>query len=270
MFDLIVTDIKRVIKDKLFLVVCIIAVVLGASMPLLNRAVFGALDALEFVDEIGLDAKSMFFSAFLPSSDLGLLAPILLGVAICKDFTHGTVRNKIISGKSRTQIFFSMLITTCVVLYGVVLLYALVTLAVALCFFDYQAAPFTAGDFGYLMLSVLFSMLIYVFISALVSLFAVLMRSTGLMVVMYIAVNFFFSIVGGVTSVAQAFADPKNKLSYGALEFFNKVNVFTSGIIGSSDSYAAKDVLYIVLPTVVGGALLTLLGWFIFKKKDLK
>ena len=108
MRELLITDLRRIIKDKLFLVACILGVVFAASTPLLYKG----LSLLIGVDNelIGsfANAKSIFFSSFVLGSNFGFVLPILLAIVLCKDFSHGTVRNKIICGKSRTKIFLAM------------------------------------------------------------------------------------------------------------------------------------------------------------------
>ena len=70
--------------------------------------------------------------------------------------------------------------------------------------------------------------------------------------------------------VGVGFADPENKVLYGILEFIDSINLFTSRIIGYGSSYELKHIVYVLVPTVVGSALLVLFGIKIFNKKDLK
>ena len=198
MFDLLKADLKRVFKDKLFMILCIIAGAFILFTPLLYKALFSAID-MEDMMGMAINAKTLLFAAFSPSSDLGLIMPILVMIVLCKDFSQGTVRNKIICGKSRSQIFLSMLITCIIVMCGVMLAYGLLILLVSLTVFDYQAAPFTVSDFGYLMISLGLEMLIYVFIASLVCFFIVFMKNAGLAIVMYFAVNF-LSIISSILS----------------------------------------------------------------------
>lgn len=268
MRDLLKTDLRRLIKDKLFLVVCILGAVFAVFSPLLYKVLFGAL---EVEDMLGMtvNAKTLFFSAFSLGSNFGFIVPILISIIICKDFSQGTIRNKIISGQSRTKVFISMLIASSIVICCVILVHGILTLCTSLLFFPYQATAFSWADFGYLLLSVVFEILVYVFVSTLVCLLCVGMKNTGLAVVMYAAVNFLFTIIGSIFAAALMFSDPQSS-AYPILQFFDKINLFTSTIIGGGSTYLFKDVLYILLPTVGGSALFILFGISIFKKKDLK
>jgi len=54
------------------------------------------------------------------------------------------------------------------------------------------------------------------------------------------------------------------------LEILNNANVFTSTLIGSGVTYSAKDIFYILMPSVGGSVLAVLFGILIFNKKNLK
>ena len=247
------------------MIVCIIGGAFALVTPLLYKVLFSAIDAEELLGAV-TSAKSIFFEAFLPGSNFGLIVPVLLSIIICKDFSFGTIRNKIIIGKSRVSIFLSMFISSATVLCATVLAHALLTLFISLIFFDYQAGQFTAGDFGYLMLSILFEMLVYIFIAALISFLSVFMKNVGLAIVMYIAINFIFTIIGSIVMVASLIAEEKNII----LEFLHNINIFTSSLIGTGSSYEFKDIMYIVLTPIIGTSLFVFLGITVFKKKDIK
>lgn len=269
MLNLLKTDLKRVLKDKLFLILCIIAAAFALFNPLVYKALFVLID-MEAELGMAIDAKTLCFTSFSPGNNLGLIMPIFAAIALCKDFSHGTVRNKIICGKSRTQIFFSMFLTCTVVMCTVMLLHGVLTLLISLLFFEYQAGAFTWGSLGYMLLSFGFEMLVYVFIAALLSLFIVCTKNAGLAIVLYIAINFLFVIFGSIVSAAFMFVDPSKGAAYRILEIVSDSNLFMSTVIGGGTSYTLQQVLCILLPVGVGTAVCVLLGVFFFKKKDLK
>ena len=268
MRNLYVADLKRILKDKLFLVTCILAGVFAVINPLLNKVLFEALDLGDMLGMMA-NAKSMFFSAFLPSDNLGLVMPILIAIIVCKDFSQGTVRNKIISGKSRTAIFLSHLLAAATVMCALMLLHALLTLGVSLCFFSYQETAFTLADFGYLMASIAFELLVYIAIAAIVTFIATLSKNMGICILLYLAISMGFAIVGAVFQVAGAFLDP-SAAGYGAIELLNALNIYTSSLIGAGTTYTAKQVLYILAAPVALTVGCTLLGIRLFAHKNLK
>lgn len=273
MFNLIKTDLKRIFKDKLFLIICIIGGVFGIVTPLLFK-LLTALPGLEDLSSLMLfDAKSLFFNSFSPSGDFGMVLPILVAIIIFKDFSQGTVRNKLICGKSRKQIFISTFISSTVMLCGLILAYALFTLAFSLIFFNFQSTPFATSDLLYLLLTILFKLLIYLFISALISFLCVFMKNAGVTIVVYIALLFVLSLVDGliVMGISSLNVSGLNPTLNQVLTAISKMNVFgTSFPAGNVDVYKLSDILFILLPTVIGSTLFVVLGIVVFDKKDLK
>ena len=277
MTQLIKSDFRKFFKDKLFLVVCILAVVFAVITPLMYVALIGGMGKLDPTTEemfsSYLSSKSQFFGAFSFGNNLGLIAPLLIGIILSKDFTHGTVRNKIISGHSRTSIFLSIFIVCATALFGIILAHALLTLGVSLPFFDYQPAPFTKSDFGYLMLSLLFEFLIYIFAAALVSWLCATRKNVGMVIVMYIAIVFGCTMIAGILQIVIMVlqTNPDMEKTVKILDFVQRINVFnSSATVGMGDSYTLKDSLYYAIPPFAGTVALITHGILKFNRKDLK
>ncbi|MBR2903363.1 MAG: ABC transporter permease subunit [Clostridia bacterium] len=275
MLDLLKADLKRAIKDRLFIVLCIIAGAFAVITPLLYKGMLVLLEwtmasteGLEMF-ELTMTAKSMFFGTFSFGGDFGLILPIFVAIILCKDFSNGTIRNKITCGKSRRSIYFSLLITCSILTCAFMLAHALLTLLVSLIFFEYQSTPFSWGDFGYLMASIGLQLLCCLFVCALLTFFIVFMKNAGLAIVMYFVVSFLMTIVGSITQT-MVMPVPPDEIAYNVLEFFNAANVFMSSIIGSGTTYQLKELLYFLLPTVAFTAIFVTLGLVAFRKKDLK
>ena len=275
MLDLIRTDFRRAFKDKLLIALAIIGGFFAVTTPLLYKGLFLLLELDEIAMQememlgLGMNAKSMFFSSFSLGNNFGLILPILVAIILCKDFSQGTIRNKIICGKSRASIYFSLLTTCAALICGLIMAHAFLTLGVSLVFFDYQATEFSAADFGYLMASLGIELLIFLMISALLVLFIVRMKNAGLAIVMFFVVSFAFMIIGSITQVVAMFSEPDTAI-YEVLEVFNKANVFANMSIGTGTEYELDDILCIVIPNAVATAALVALGFASFRKKDLK
>lgn len=267
MISLLKVDLKRILKDRLFLITCIVCVALALLNPLIYKGL------AFFIGEDGDDiigmftsSKAMFFESFNPANNSGLIASILLGIIVFKDFTHGTIRNKIICGNSRTKIYFSMLISTLIVLWVVILVQALISLGLSLVFFKYQETAFTVKDFGYFMLSVLFEFILYVFISAFISFLCVWVNNAGLYIVCFVGISMALNLFGSLITVYIGLVEYPNKF----LIFLSKINMFMSTIIGKGNTYTLSDVLYSVLPPIIYTGILMVLSIIIFRKKDIK
>lgn len=277
MKDLISVDFKRVLRDKLFLVVCIISGAMALFTPLLNFLIFKAISAVEAgeilsITDNTLTARSLFFSSFAPASNVGLILPLFLGIILCKDFSQGTVRGKIVCGKSRRAIFLSTFTVCFTVMTVVIFAHALLTLLVSVCLFPFQRTPFAASDVGYILLSLLLVLILYLFMAAFVSFLCATMRATGLVIVLYLAVTMFMSIVSSILLMGRAaFQGASKGAAASVIRFLERVNVFGYGsFLGQGTEYGTVDLLfYLFTPTLLAVGLL-LLGMRSFARKDLK
>ena len=274
MGNLLRSDLKRIYKDKLLLIIVVIAAAFAVITPLLYWVLFKALDptAMELAG-LGADAKSLFFTAFNIGNDLGLVAPILIAVILYKDFSHGTIRNKIISGCSRTSIFFSTYLSGFVALFEVTLLYAFITLGVSLIFFPYQTEPFGWKDFGYLLGSLALEVNLYLFVAALVSYICVSSRNMGFVILKYLGVVMGISLVTGILSGAimaiQMLGGQETLLK--VLEVIQNINIYNYVmVIGKGTSYETKELLFMIATPPVLTAILIWLGHHKMCTKDIK
>ena len=277
MTRLIKSDFRKFFQDKLFIVVCILAVVFAVITPLLYLMLFSVADEVDPMTQELLSgyvtAKGQFFGGFSFGNNLGLIAPLLIGIVFFKDFSYGTIRNKIISGHSRRSIFLSIFIVCTIMLFAIVLAHSLLTLGISLPFFDYQSTPFVMHDFWYLLESLLFEFLVYIFVGALVSWLCATMKNLGMVIVMYIAVVFGLSMIAGIlqgiTMVLSV--EPSMAKVVDVIDVLQRINVFnSSATIGMGTEYTTKDVLYYVLTPVLCSAALLGHGMWKFERKDLK
>lgn len=274
MLNLVRSDLRKVVKDRLFLVVCILAVGFALVTPLLYTLLFSDMDPL--LDEITagfLMAKGQFFSAFSLGNNFGFIAPFLLVIILCKDFSYGTIRNKIISGHSRTRIFLSMYLTCAVVLFCVAAFHAFLTLGISLLFFPYQSAPFTVGDLGYFFASLGFELLVFFCVAAILSWLCATMKNVGLVIVLYAAISLGLTMVSAILQVGISVLtmEAGNEALVKVLTFLQNINIFNfSTIIGNGTSYEVKQILYLTLVPIIGCAALLGLSILKFRHKDLK
>ena len=274
MGELFRADLKRVLKDKLLIVMGILAVVFALITPLLYAAIFsmdGLLDDPMLASLVS--AKSQFFQSFSMTNNLGLIAPVLLAIVLCTDFSFGPVRNKIIAGKSRVSIYLSLFAVCALVLGAVMFLSAFLSLGVSLIFFDYQSAPFTFADFGYFMASLGFQVLVLLFMAALLSLLCGCTKNVGSAIVLYVAITFLLVLVGSIVQAVCAVLQltGMNPELVDVLLVLDRLNVGRAvAYIGAGTSYTWKDVLYLLLPPLVGILGFTGFGILRFRRKDLK
>lgn len=275
--NLLKVDFKRVLKDKLFLVMCILALVFSTINPLLMGGIQSIMDdeSLQMVEAAGmtLTGQGQFFDAFTFGNNLGIIAPVLIAIILCKDFSAGTIRNKIISGYQRSRIFLSMYIVCLAVLFGVMLIHGLLTLAISLIFFPFQSSPVTLSSFGYFMGSLGLEFLMYMLIAALVCWLCALRKNVGLVIVLYVAIVMVMTLLAGIlvgVKEVMVFIGG-NDTAVKVIDFFQSINVFYSETyIGQGTGYETKELLSCILTPLVGTGAVLLWSILKFNKKDLK
>jgi len=126
MKNLIKADLYRIFKSKLTLISFIIA----AAIPLFTTLLYLGMgfvlkstvgDEIESVKDL-LNSESLLAGTFSYTNNLGLAVPIFAVVLIMNDVTSGTIRNKIVYGYKRHQIFASHYISIlcyCLILMGI-------------------------------------------------------------------------------------------------------------------------------------------------------
>ena len=276
MAKLLKVDLKRIFKDKLLLVVAIIGVVLALTTPLIYKFIYLFLGA-DDTDLLGslLSIKTMFYSSFSLSNNIGFIIPVFLLIIMSKDFSYGTIRNKIISGSSRTNVFLSMFISCSIVIVLAMLAYAALNGLLTVALFSNEMAPITKEGVLYFVLSILFEILIYIFIAALLSFINVFAKNAGLKIILYVALAFGLIMIYSIVQVSMSVLiinGTENQLLMDLLEALLKLNVFYSnaGIIGAVDKYIAEDIIYILVSTILGTGLFVFLGIVSMNKKDIK
>ena len=99
------------------------------------------------------------------------------------------------------------------------------------------------------------------------------MKNAGTSVIMYIAINLVFTMIASILSVTASVLrmDAAKEKLVSVLDFFLKTNVFYAATtLGTGTSYTTEQILYAVLPSLVGIFVFVGLGILVFRKKDLK
>jgi hypothetical protein len=275
MITLLKADLKRMLKDKLFMVACII----GGGFALMTPILFYALEWLLGIDDSGMagvlvNARTVLTNSFAPLNNFGLILPIFLGIIIHKDFSNGTVRNKIICGKPRYQIYLSILISSIIVMLICVLGYAIIGFGVGSVLLEYSSTVTIGEDIGFILLTLLFGSICYSVLASMIVFLFVNMKNMGVGAVLYFAIAFVLTLLSTVLVFAIDYlvlANGDTTLTE-VLKVICNLNIFhiINNIIVAGVEYGTKDIIYIIIDFIVYLSMFTGFGILIFSKKDLK
>lgn len=280
MIRLLITDFKRIFKDKLFIVLIIIGTAFAFVSPVLYKSMFLFLDETEeeIINAMGLlsaytSGKGLYFASFNIADNFGFLLPILITIVIYKDYSYGTIRNKIVSGHSRTSIYLSQFISTAVTLWLVILYHAIIQFTLGTILFGY-GADITFTEVCYFFLSTFFMFLAYLFVASIISFLTSILKHSGTCVILYIALVFILTIVGAIASLAVtvlSISTTPNQELIDLLNVLTKLNLFTNiTSIGSGLTYSFKDIALFLISSIGGTLMMGGFGFLIFKRKQIK
>ena len=271
MRNLLKADLKRMLRDKLFIIACII----GAGFALLTSLLYFALNSL--VDsvsemEILFEAKTTLGQGFAPLNNFGLALPIFICIILNKDFSYGTIRNKIVCGYSRAKIYLSLLISTSILMVSCILGYVIISFGTSTILLDYSATTTLIKDLGYICLTILLGAFGYILFASALTFLCTTMKNLGIAIVLYFGVSFLLTLIAAALSVTVMFLPNDMNIVKTIIDIICHLNIFYlfSNIIGAAHMYTIKEILYIIFVVIGSSSLITLLGIHMFNKKDLK
>ncbi|NLN50260.1 MAG: hypothetical protein GX149_01370 [Acholeplasmataceae bacterium] len=264
MKNLIKAEFYRLRKDKVALIGIIVAFGMMAFSILMNLILKGVFSAIE--DDLGVSIMSglfLFKSSFEPANNMGLIMLIFGAIILIRDFSQSTIRQKIIFGYTRKQIFFASVIVITAYVIGVMVLVSILSLILGSLLFGYSSVPFKPADIYYLLGVLGLYLLIYSVYLLITLFFGYLTKSIGATI----------GIVFGFTIVLLIFSGVFGMIAnhYSWMKFFVKINPsYGPQVLLQTTSIKASDALYISLSSIVYITLTIFGGYLVFKKSDIK
>lgn len=259
MLNLLKAEFFKIKKDKLLYIALIIIAFLALSLS------FGYVGLEVIIDNevfeeflLELNGKGMFIGSFSPSQNIGILIPIVLTIITTREFSYGTVRNKIISGHKRTDIYLAMTISN--LLLGLFLFF--VNIISSLLFGSLIVGygyPFTSAEFLEILKMMGLGLLIYCPLIIFTVFIAMMFRSIGYSLIISLLS---ILILGTINTFNQFPGMPKiieEILSFlPTYQLVNINNMDTAWILKS-----------IASAIIISGGLIVL-GNYLFQKRDFK
>lgn len=214
----------------------------------------------------GSFVMTMFTDFTNYSNDFVICALICSGVVLSKEFTNGTVRNVILSDKSRSQTYFSYLIVAFFV--GIAYMFAysvmiLLTYGVAVGFAELTTAQVMTGIFTSLLLGVL----AVAFSSSCTTMFLFVTHKQSSTIVFPLLICMFADFIASICFVIIIFTSAD---SFNIAEFTGEWIPVYNKTLYNACQIDGKTVAQIALYDVILTALFTVLGWLRFRKADMK
>lgn len=160
---LLLLDLRRALRDKSVIVIFGVVALLAFGYILLASLLSVTSGG---VTVYMMTARDLIISSFTISSMPFLIIAVMVCIFIGKDLTYGTIRNKIIAGYSKRQIYLSNLIISLALTIAALLLYQLVIVAVGIPIIGFPKANlpdfFIHYGLGLLIIFVAISIIVFV------------------------------------------------------------------------------------------------------------
>ena len=271
MSGLLKADLYRILKSKLTIVALILCVAFPFFIALLYfglNQLFRIDGAEELLDTSIYTANSMLSGAYSLTNNIGLILPVFAGIYITMDISNGTIRNKVIVGKTRTEIYLSHLFTSMIFLVVSITVYVAFTLAFGLLFFKFVEFEDMTRNLVYFFVT---GTMTFAFMATVVTFFALTTKNTALTIILSVAFPMLLAIIPTVFSFIDY--EKYKALVYFIPTFSNaNTTIAPASILDLLGSRGMNDQLFYegIASCVFFGVLNTVLGCLIFNKKDMK
>ena len=268
MNNIIKSSLFKLTKDLTFRITLIIGAALAIFLNLLN---FG-LDALvDLSSHTFCNAPSMLISSLSPAQNFGIAVPINLAVFTVNEFNHGTIRNKIIAGHKKSEIYISLLLIGLIFTFSLMIVYSAISTLFAGILSGFAYID-TACDPTLIVQYLLQAICVYIFITTLSIFFATLFRSVGPTLPILIVLILFCFFAGFLSQISTLFAEDTESIqlvsnmatwidplyTFGIFSLFIPDNIDTNWFIAS------------IITPLYWATIFGFSGLLIFIKRDVK
>ena len=263
MTDLIKADYYRILKSKLFLIltiICFVLPILTALTYLIMEKVIALSSDFTGIEGLNISGRLLISESFALSSNMGLILSIFITIFIATDVSNGTLRNKLIAGKSRTSIYFSHFITTATISATLILMNVLVFILFTCLLFGY-GATLDGAEMVRIVFFLITGIITFVFSASISTAITLSIKSSAASVIITVLAGMGFSIIASLVHQADPLLD-KTWLCI--------IPTYTNSSFLASGIFKWQSFVIGILSYLIFGTAITLAGLYFFKKKDVK
>lgn len=190
MLNILKAEYKKFFQGKLFIAIAILIVV----FPLVSGFLYGVV--LKNIDNeiISVTAQAAFLGSFNPLNNLGLIFLIFMLIIIMADFSQNTIRNKVIAGYSKNEIYFASTVFTLSIAFIAVTIFTFLTYLIVGIVIGFGDTKFTE-TLQYWAVLIFATMSLYAFVQFTVYVFKSLGASLGIIFGSLLGVLLVFGIL---------------------------------------------------------------------------
>ena len=266
MKHLFASEFYRLRKNKSILVTFIIAIILAIILPIFVTIGVAFLEHSLNIDNLGVYGLDQFFSLLGSSNLIVILLIVNIASFSCNDFSYGTIRNKIISGHNRTQVYLVKLIVNLVSSLVIYIVYTLVSLILTSILLGFNANnTVSIVDIK----DILVALLVYIFIH--ISTYTLLTMCSMNHQTSKKSVIWFLVVTYGYSFILEILIMVCDELGiYAPINLLTDLNPLNQLTYISFNELHTDLVLLIIVSNIIYSLGFTLIGIKSFKTKELK
>ncbi len=261
MLKIIRASLYKLLKDRPFKIVLII----GAGLAVIFSVAYHFI-----LPELGGGYYSLMTSS-APTSNFGLAIPINLIIFIIGEFNYGTIRNKIIAGNKRFNIYVALFVMG--IIYSLTLMTFYVSISVGLSTLLGGFYPEGVTSDAKTIFSIIgATIMVYVMLTALSVFAATAIRNMGGAITVTVILMMFAYMAGLIANIDMSFDYIGDKITYPAyiqilnpLFFHSIVSMATFGLGDVTDLLPLN-----IVSNVIYSAIFFTGGVLIFNYRDVK
>jgi ABC-type transport system involved in multi-copper enzyme maturation permease subunit len=221
-------------------------------------------------DLIVVNVKTMFPIYFSLSIGGIIILCIMVLTLLERDFSGGTIRNKVIAGHSRSKIYFSKLIvflSASLTLFFIGLFFGIISFGIISGFGSDWSIGYILKYGGIGLLHIIFALSLSFFLG-------IIVKKTGASISIIVGLTVLFTYANLLIPMFSALGviDQDGPLVWflNFIPFFqNSISLHIAGIVLAMDDIGASDIILYVISNIAYIGALIVGGLFLFRKKDL-
>lgn len=263
---LLKSEFYRLFKNKGIIVTAILSLIFSILLPLFLAFLFAIIESQLSVGGINFYGIHQYCSVLAGGSLISLILFFVTTSYSCDDFKYGTIRNKVISGCSRNQIYLAKLIvnvTTGVVIQSV---YAILSLIFCSIFLGYDRTnTFSINEFGNILNLLLTSIFIQITTYTLLTTLTTTLQKSNKSILFFVITLMIISVAAEIIYYVLMEFD-----LYKMIELLTDMNP-TNQLNYIMYNELHKDlIILIIITNIIYTFIISLIGMRSFKEKELK
>jgi ABC-2 type transport system permease protein len=259
MLNLLRADFFKLKKDRTVIVAIIIMFIFSLLNPL-TYLILKNMDLTGMPEQFStmyteISGRVVFLMGFNIFNNSGLILPIMIVLFLAREFSYGTIRNKLITGKTRIQVYLSDLIVGTV--YGIVMVTILSVLSLA--FGTLILGYGSAFSIGFILKVYITGLIIFIVSFAISTFLIFVTRSMAFSLIVNL---FFLVIVGAIGTTLSGKSD--------LLDIIMDLTIVGQTLSVMNGQVTTAFMLKTILTSIITIALITFVGIKLFEKADLK